>query len=570
MQPSTSSRAVLRPLALTLAASAALHAQTTVEVEPNNTVATAQQIQFGQQVLANLSAGDEDWFFFTLTTTAEVHAQTSGNNAVNPSVDTCVVILDATGTQVLAFNDNQRGNHSDCGLTLVPGLYTVKVFGKLATTAGDYGLDLVQLPAATNVTTEGAEPNGNPATAGVPTPFVPGGVLRGDIATAADEDWFTFAVANPSLFQCFLQDDGLAPQMDRSRLSLWVEGPPGTWTTLGASTVGTTSHRVLNYQHAQLLQPGNYALAVLSGGSGTTAPFTYSGIGNYGVRTLLIDIPGTTVVTEAPEPNNTLNTAALIPPGAIATGTITASSPPEGDWYLFSVSAPTTVVAMTANGANTPITDTTVRILNQAGTAVATGSTGGASSHGRVIYTCPVAGIYFVEVAGGTISAGGDYVLYFGAGPALALGATFRQEPPSTNACPGSNALRPALLTASSEVPQVGTTFVLRLQNALPNALAIPFYGLSNTIANGGTVPLPYDLSTSGAPGCFLRVDPEVTTLGIADGSGVLLNTLLIPATVGLRGLTLYGQALLLDPLNNQLGISMSNDVRLVLGDRGY
>lgn len=566
----TSPAASLRLLVLSLAASAALHAQTTTEVEPNNTVATAQLIQFGQQVQANLGAGDEDWFFFTLAATAEVHAQTSGNYAVNPSVDTCVVIYDATGTQVLAFNDNQRGNHSDCGVTLVPGLYNVKVFGKLGTTTGDYGLDLLQLPAATNVTTEGAEPNGNPATAGVPTPFVPGSVLRGDIATATDEDWFTFAVTSPSLFQCFLQDDGLAPQMDRSRLSLWVEGPPGTWTTLGASTVGTTSHRVLNYQHAQLLQPGNYALAVLSGGSGTTAPFTYSGIGNYGVRTLLIDIPGTTVVTEAPEPNNTLNTAALITPGALATGTIIAATPPEGDWYLFSVSAPTTVVAMTANGATAPITDTTVRILNQAGTALATGSTGGASSHGRVIYTCPVAGIYFVEVAGGTISAGGDYVLYFGAGPALALGATFRQEPPSTNACPGSNSLRPALLNASGEVPQVGTTFVLRLQNALPNALAIPFYGLSNTIANGGTVPLPFDLTASGAPGCFLRVDPQITTLGVADGGGVLLNTLIIPASVGLRGLTLYAQAMLLDPANNQLGISMSNDVRLVLGDRGY
>ena len=73
-----------------------------------------------------------------------------------------------------------------------------------------------------------------------------------------------------------------------------------------------------------------------------------------------------------------------------------------------------------------------------------------------------------------------------------------------------------------------------------------------------------------GAAGCFLRVDPQVTTLGIADGAGVLLNTLAIPASVGLRGLTLYAQAMLLDPANNLLGVSMSNDTKLVLGDRGY
>lgn len=557
-------------LLATLCATATVHAQAVAEIEPNGTVATAQLVQFGQQVQATLVAGEEDWFFFTLATAAEVHASTSGNNAVNPSVDTGVFLYDASGTQLLAFNDNQRGVHSDCGANLAPGLYNVRVIGKTATTAGAYGLDLVALPAPTNVTNEAAEPNGNPGSGGVPTPFTPGAVVRGNIASTTDEDWFTFSIANQALFQAFLQDDGLTPQLDRARLGMFLEGPPGTWTALGTTATNAASHRVLTYQHPQVLQPGNYALVVSSGGAAVVSPFTYTGVGNYGVRTLLLDLPGTVVVNEAPEPNNTLNTAAVIAAGNFANGVITAATPPEGDWYLFSVSAPTTVVAMTVNGPNSPITDTTVRILNQAGTAVATGSTGGPSSHGRVIYTCPVAGIYFVEVAGGTITAAGDYTLYFGAGPALAVASTFNQQPPSTNACPGSNALRPALINASGEVPQVGSTFVLRLQNALQNGLAIPFFGLSDTLANGGAVPLPFDLTASGAPGCFLRVDPQITTFGVADGSGVLLSTLQIPASVGLRGLTMYAQSMQLDATNNLLGISMSNDVRLVIGDRGF
>src|SRR5262249_18346035 len=147
-----------------------------------------------------------------------------------------------------------------------------------------------------------------------------------------------------------------------------------------------------------------------------------------------------------------------------------------------------------------------------------------------------------------------DYILHFGGSPALAVPASFSQQPPSTNACPGSNGLRPALVNPNAEVPQLGSTMVVRLQNALPNAAALPFFGFSNTMS--GSTPLPVDLSTIGAPGCFLRVDPAQVLVVVADNAGVYFHSITLPVFPGLRGLTLYMQAMLLDAPNNGLGIS--------------
>lgn len=552
----------LSPLALCLPATA----QRIPEIEPNDSAAQAQAIAAGHHVAANLLAGEQDWFQFTLAAPAELHLQTSGNFAVNPSVDTGVFLFDASGTTLLAFNDQARGNHSDCGVNLPAGSYTVKVIGKLATTAGDYGLDLIVLPPATIATNEGAEPNHSPMSGGIPTPMTIGGIAAGDLASTGDVDWFTFTLAHRAVVQAQILDDGGTPQLDRSQLALFHESSPGVWTMLGTATTSNTTHRVTTFQHAQTIGPGTYAFQVASGGATGTAPFIYAGVGRYALRTLLLDLPGANTWPEAAEPNDSAATAGTLPPGDHAIGNLT---PQDVDWYQFFVTQPTTFALLSDGGTPNPITDTTVRIVDAAGTILGSGTSGGAASHGRAIVTIAVPGTYYVEVRGGTISAQGDYVLWFGGGTALSIPSTFSQQPPSTNACPGSNGLRPALQNPSGEVPMLGSTFVLRLQNALPNSLAATFFGYSNTLTSAGAA-LPFDLGAAGAPGCFLRVDP-LATLGLAiDAGGLAHMALVLPAAPALRGLTLYLQGVVVDPANNALGIAMTNDVRLVLGDRGF
>jgi len=561
------STTLVLPLALALVAG--LAAQRLPEIEPNNTVAQAQVLVAGTQVTANLAAGEQDWYQFTLSGAAEIHLRTSGNFGVNPSVDTGVFLFDATGANRLAWNDNAPGTMSDCGVNLPGGTYTVMVVGKLATTTGDYGLDFVVLPAAVIQTNEGPEPNSGLVPGGVPTPITLGDTVAGFLSSTTDADWYSFTLANRSIVQAICYDDGAAPQLDNTLLSLFQETAPGIYTAIGTTSTLATSHRAFNLAHPQTLAAGTYAIQVSAGTAAAgVAPFNYTQTGNYAIRTRLIAMSGAAMLPEGAEPNNTPATAPFFPLGETLTGNCSGSN--EEDWWAFAVSGPTTIAAMSDNGTPTPITDTTIKLYDSTGTFVTSASSGGPGSHGKLVFTINEAGVYYIAVAGGVFAATGDYVLYTGSCDPTFVASGLSTTPPSTNACPGSNALRPALTAASTESPQLGSTFVVRLQNTLPNAIAAPFFGFSRNLAYSGSLPLPFDMTPVGAPNCFLRVDPLIMNVIVTDAAGVGYLDIVLPATPSARGFTFFMQSMQLDAPNNALGISMSNDVRIVVGDRGF
>jgi hypothetical protein len=561
------STTLVLPLALALAAG--LAAQRLPELEPNNTVAQAQAIAAGTQITANLAAGEQDWFQFTLSGAAEIHLRTSGNFGVNPSVDTGVFLFDATGTTRLAWNDNAAGTMSDLGVNLTAGTYTVMVTGKLATTTGDYGLDFVVLPAAVIHTNEGPEPNSGLVPGGVPTPITLGNTAAGSLSSPTDADFYSFTLTDRSIVQAICYDDGAVPQLDNTLLSFYQETAPGVWSPIGTTSQLTTSHRSFNLAHPQTLAAGTYAIQVSAGTAAAgTAPFNYTQTGFYAIRTRLIPMASLVQQPEGVEPNNTPATAPAFAIGDTLTGNCSGSN--EEDWWMFAVSGPTTIAAMSDNGLPSPITDTTVKLYDSTGTFITSASSGGPGSHGRLVFTINEAGIYYLAVGGGLFAATGDYVCYTGICDPMFVASAFSTTPPSTNACPGSNALRPALTAASTESPQLGSTFVMRLQNALPNSIAAPFIGFSRSLAYGGTLPLPFDLTPFGAPSCFLRVDPMIMNVVLTDAAGISYIDTVFPPTPAARGFTFFMQSLQLDPTNNALGISMSNDVRIVVGDRGF
>ena len=549
---------------------APLTAQRVPELEPNDTPAQAQSLTASRHVEANLAAGEQDWFAFTLANAAQVHLRTSGNFAVNPSVDTYVAIYDAAGATRLAWDDNSAGVHSDCGVTLDPGSYTVLVMGKTTTTAGDYGLDFVVLPVAQIGVAEGAEPNGDPALGGTPTPITPGDTVIGELTSTSDVDWFTFTLTGRAVVQAICYDDGGVPQLDNTRLAFYQETSPGVFAAFGTSSFISTSHRAFNLAHPTTLAAGTYAIEVSSATSTATgtAPWDYTKVGKYSLRTRRIDLPGTNTVAEAPEPNNTPTTAAFLALGDQATGNCSGMN--EGDWYGFGVGAPTTIVAMSDNFGATPITDTTVSLFDADGNQIASASSGGPNSHGRLITTINTPGIYYIQVSGGLFAATGDYVLYTGGVDPMFVASAANVQPASTNACPGSNTLRPLLGFASGEAPVLGSTFVSRVDRTLPNTIIVPMLGLSNTTAFGGAISLPFDLGLIGAPGCFVRVDPLVTIAVLADANGTAFFDFPLVPNLAARGFTVYAQALCLDPPLNAAGLSVSNDMRLIVGDRSF
>lgn len=568
LPPIMNSTTLVLPLALALAAG--LAAQRLPELEPNNTVAQAQPLVAGAQITANLAAGEQDWFQFTLSGAAEIHLRTSGNFGVNPSVDTGVFLFDATGTTRLAWNDGAAGTMSDCGVNLPAGTYTAMVMGKLATTTGDYGLDFVVLPAAVIHTNEGPEPNSGLVPGGVPTPITLGDTIAGSLSSTTDADWYTFTLVDRSIVQAICYDDGAVPQLDNTLLSFFQEVAPGIYNPIGTTSTLATSHRAFNLGHAQTLPGGNYAIQVSAGTAAVgVAPFNYTQTGNYAIRTRLIAMSSVGLFPEGAEPNNTPATAPIFVLGLTLSGNCSGSN--EEDWWGFAVTGPTTIAAMSDNGATlTPITDTTVKLYDINGTFITSASSGGPGSHGKLVFTINEPGLYYIAVAGGLFASTGDYVLYTGSCDPMFVASAFSTTPPSTNACPGSNTLRPALTAASTESPQLGSTFVVRLQNTLPNSIAAPFLGFSRTLAYGGSLPLPFDMTPVGAPNCFLRVDPVLMTALLTDAAGVGYIDTVLPATPAARGFTFFMQSIQLDPPNNALGISMTNDVRIVVGERGF
>ena len=558
---------------LPIAAAALLHAPTlaqrTAEVEPNDTAATAQGVATGTHVDATLGAGEQDWFVFALAAPAQVHARTSGNFNVNPSVDTFVAIYDAAGATRLAWDDNSDGSHSDCGVTLPAGTYTVLVAGKLATTAGPYGFDLIALPVVPITTSEGAEPNNNPNSSGTPTPFTPGDTIGGELTTTTDADWWSFTLTQRSIVQAVCMDDGGVPQLDNTRLAFFADNG-GSWTAFGTASFITTSHRAFNLAHTGMLAPGNYAIEVSSATSTAagTAPWNYVKTGKYALRTRAIALPGASVIPEAAEPNNSAATAAFLSLGDDATGNTTGSG--DGDWYGFAVGSGITIAAMCEAAASSGVAGTTLRLYDSNGVAIATGS-GSSTTHGRLVTTIAVGGIYYLEVAGAVLASSGNYVLHTGFVDAMFVPSTFNQQPASTNACLGSNGNRPILQSASGEKPALGSNYVMRVERALANTIVVPMVGFSNTLAYG-SLPLPFDLTALGAPGCFVRVDPAVTFGLFTDGAGNAFLDLAFPATPSARGTTFFLQALCFDPFlaGNTLQLTVSNDSKVVVGDRTF
>lgn len=558
----------LAPIAAA-AFAASLTAQRISEAEPNDTVAQAQGVTAGYHVDATLVAGEQDWFTFALAAPAQVHVRTSGNFAVNPSVDTYVAIYDAGGATRLAWDDNSDGSHSDCGVTLPAGTYTALVVGKLATTAGSYGLDLIELPVEPIDVNEGPEPNNSPLSAGVPTPFTLGDTLAGDLAATTDADWWSFTLATRAIVQAVCMDDGGVPQLDNTRLAFF-NGAGGAWTTFGTASFITTSHRAFTLAHTGMLAPGNYAIEVSSATSTAvgTAPWNYVKTGKYALRTRVIAMPGTNVVAESAEPNNNAAAAAFLALGDDATGNTTGSA--DGDWYGFAAGAGTTIGAMCEAAATGGVAGTTLRLYDSNGVTLATGS-GSSTTHGRLIYTVPTSGLYYLEVAGAVLASTGNYILHTGASDALYVASTFAQQPASTNACPGSNTLRPILASASGEKPALGSNYVLRVERVLANTIVVPMIGFSNTVASGA-IPLPFDLAALGAPGCFLRVDPAITLGLLSDAAGLAFFDIALPPLLSARGTTFYMQALCFDPFvaGNTLQVTVSNDSKVVVGDRTF
>ena len=127
--------------------------------------------------------------------------------------------------------------------------------------------------------------------------------------------------------------------------------------------------------------------------------------------------------------------------------------------------------------------------------------------------------------------------------------------------CPGSNGTP---VHSASGLVQIGSQVNYRLVNTPPSALCVVGFGFDNVDWEGNA--LPYNMAPLGAPGCLLRIDPNVTANVGATAAGVVNVPLLFPENTSLIGVQLWSQFLVLDPPVNAWGVTLSNAVRTTIG----
>ena len=103
-------------------------------------------------------------------------------------------------------------------------------------------------------------------------------------------------------------------------------------------------------------------------------------------------------------------------------------------------------------------------------------------------------------------------------------------------------------------LPTLNSTYNVTLDDAVPQAFAVCVSGLSDTVYNGGPLPL----ALPGAPGCNLMVSADVLDLRITSPQGTASRTFSIPSSPAYVGVDLFHQWAVLDAVNT-LGIVVSD-----------
>jgi hypothetical protein len=120
-------------------------------------------------------------------------------------------------------------------------------------------------------------------------------------------------------------------------------------------------------------------------------------------------------------------------------------------------------------------------------------------------------------------------------------------------ACAGSAGV-PSL--QPNEMPQMSLPFSLSLSNLRPQSSAAMLLGVSRTQL--GTLTLPLDLTSLGAPGCSLYTN-DTMIFAVATGNGSTTWGFTMPYLPAMEGFTFYNQLLVLDPGANALSVVASN-----------
>lgn len=544
----------------------AVMAQRVSENEPNNTSGTAQIVAIGSQVDGSLTAGDEDWYEFT---SAGGSLRLFAHHA--QQTDTVFELYDASGSTLLAVNDDSDVYFSRIGVSVAAGTYQLRLTGWAPQTTGPYQLEIGQVLTIAATGSE-SEPNNTLAQADALTGT---DFLDGSLSSGADQDWYQLTLTAPRTGVWFRIAEGAAPWVSNHRYEIYGAAgiPLLPESTFGQSS-GNSSGTEIRSSEVRCWPAGTYYIVIRN----STFPSGYGPAvpqGNYRleVRTMPMGVSPT---NEA-EPNNSIGTASAVAIGGAVNGSISnaGGADPSDIYGPINLSGPTVLQFQTTQGASGALLDSTIRLLAYDGTVLGSWTYGNlltSTSHARAtIVTSVTPETFYVEVTspGGAAQQAGNYTLEIGSASAPFALASYSIDDVNTS-CLGSNGLRTSFAVDSpGERPVLGTNFSRTVSNLPVNAPFFLIEGLSNTVSSGPPpLSLPFDLGPLGAPNCFVHVDPVANQLILGSPSGSVTINSGMANSIVFRGMAIYEQAVVLDLPANGLGLTASNYARKSLGER--
>ncbi len=130
--------------------------------------------------------------------------------------------------------------------------------------------------------------------------------------------------------------------------------------------------------------------------------------------------------------------------------------------------------------------------------------------------------------------------------------------------CPGSNSLWPLAWSHGGAPAPGNSKFQARISRGLPSSTALFLLGYSKTnFAGLGKLPFPLDFL--GMKGCFLNTNIIMGSAAALDTTGQGSAPLPIPNNPALRGASLFGQFLVVDPKANPGGLTSTDGLQVTI-----
>jgi hypothetical protein len=358
------------------------------------------------------------------------------------------------------------------------------------------------------------------------------------------------------------------------------------------------SNRVLSYR---VLPTGSWYVRIFQR---RTVPSTTNAVlnqGNYRFEVKIRPMGLSTVAETEPagtQSNNTVASAQPISPGQTAVGNVTASTgaDPADLWGPLTIGSNGALITfqVTASATGTPMTDSTVELIQLTdpiagtlgtATAVTTGNILEAANlnpRGNYLFSVQQTQYYLRVVSPGTTAGQfGDYQLEIAQDNPAYLAGSYATASANSTGC-GTAGVPTIGRVGTTELPVLGQSLVQRVTNlnGLGN-LGLMVIGLSGAAgpsgAPAGSPQSVYnvqgvDLTLFGAPGCLLNINPLDIQVLVGDVTGTTDYVLPIPGNLALSGFILFFQPCKWDfgtPVN-ALGIQPGNWSRIILGGRTF